>query len=116
MKRFLGLGLAALLAPTLASAEGFGIDTLGTLPTQEACLDKASTFAAQIKDEWGAHSVANITAGVIIYDLKNHNPHDLIVVCADGRASLVSSSSDDMTAESRGAIALQLVEVWKRLP
>ena len=118
MKRAMSLAVAASLlagAAAPALAEGWSITKLGSLATEQACMDKARMVINRYLFAHAGGSIGADAWSLYAYDLEP-GLQDVVIVCPIGGGGAVnpmlvvqSESSDS----DRAWVANELVSIWE---
>lgn len=121
MKKLLIGAAACLLAPTLASAEGFSTADLGSTNTEAQCMDRAFRVFQDYQGEVGAGSIDRGNWTSALYDITTDD-YDAIITCAYGpdingvettRGTLVVYSNDGTDDAKRRRMAERMKQIWE---
>ncbi|MEM6622225.1 MAG: hypothetical protein AAF674_08365 [Pseudomonadota bacterium] len=117
MNRVLLAAAGLMLAPTMALAEGFSTEDLGSTNTEDQCMERARLVYEEFDR---ASGVGQIVAGnwtISAFDVIRDD-YDAHITCAFGpndttRATLVVYGNDSGTPEERSGIARRMKAMWE---
>jgi len=105
-----GLGLAA--AP--AVSEGWSITKLGTIPSEQACMDKARLVINRYLFAHGGGHTGEDTWSLYAYDLEP-GMQDAVIICPIGGGGAVNAMlivQSESGAEDRGFAVEEMISIW----
>ena len=114
MMRKLVLALALITPALPALAEGWTIQTLGTMPSTEACMDKARIVINRYLFENKGGETASDTWSVYGFDLEPDSV-DSVIMCATGGGNYVNATLVlHNEGNDRSTVANALLDFWNQ--
>lgn len=110
-------GIALIGLPFMAVAEGFTTEDLGSIATEEACMERATYVFWEAATLVDINRIVPTDWTVSAFDISSEE-YDAQITCAFGpndetRATLVVYSAAGSDDELRQEIAAQLKSIWQ---
>jgi len=102
------------MAAVPASAEGWSITKLGTMPTEQLCMDKARLIINRYIFANGGGNTGEDTWSLYAYNLEPGG-QDIVIMCPIGGGGAVNAMlviQSESSSDDRSWAARELVSLW----